>query len=159
MLRIGTRKRALSNAIVTLILLGIAAVATGIVVTTFMGSAGTAKQTSVLAISNASIVVNPDTGLGFVTVNLKNEGTGIIRINSITVTSDNGSVNVGSLPASLNPSQSGSFTANTDANGNGVVDAGENTFTIGRTYLVTVSGVDQSNKPVTTSTQVIASLS
>jgi hypothetical protein len=151
--------RALSNAVVTLILLGVAVVAGGIVATTFLGGAGTAGQKVQLTVQSTDIIVNPNNNTGILTVVLKNDSNRAVTVNSITINTNSGyngtitwTPNVGSSAITLQPGQfatiQGSFP---------VGASGTPAFTIGTVYTVTIGGLDTSNnQPLRISNNVTA---
>jgi hypothetical protein len=151
--------RALSNAIVTLILLGVAVVAGGIVAATFLGGAGTAGQKVQLTVQSADLIVNPNSNTGTLTVVLKNDSNRAVTVNSININTNSGyngtitwTPNVGTTPITLQPGQfatiQGSFPV-------GASDTPA--FTIGTVYTVTIGGIDTSNnQPIRISDNVTA---
>jgi hypothetical protein len=151
--------RALSNAIVTLILLGVAVIAGGIVAATFLGGAGTAGQKVQLTVQSIDLIVNPNNSQGILTVVLKNESNRAVTVNSITINTNSGyngtitwTPNVASSAITLQPGQfatiQGSFP---------VGASGTPAFTIGTVYTLTIGGIDTSNnQPIRLSENVIA---
>jgi hypothetical protein len=151
--------RAISNAIVTLILLGVAVVAGGIVAATFLGGAGTAGQKVQLTIQSTDLIVNPNSNAGTFTVVLKNESNRAVTVNSITINTNSGyngtitwTPNVASSAITLQPGQFATIQGSFPVGGSGTP-----AFTIGTVYTVTIGGLDtSSNQPIRLSENVTA---
>ncbi len=158
--KIFKKRKAISTAILTLILIGIAVGAGLLVYNTFQSGASTVAMKSVVTIEHVSLV-KTNTGDSFLSLTIKNEGNKKLTSSSANLQVDTDTATAGiqpfamtPSPQALNPGQSASaYQRVQDSAGNAITN-----LVIGQTIPIVVTATAEDGSTVKTSTSVMVSM-